>query len=220
MNTIIDLEKQYVSDTYELISSQFSSTRYSHWSGVKTYIDEIKKIYNPNQINFLDYGCGNGKYFPLCENFAKYVGFDNCVNLLKIVKDKFPSVQTIQGDVCVLDDNLSNQFNSIISIAVIHHLSTESRRIEAIKNIIQYLKPNGSALISVWATTLDTSKYTKLDTSNDWLVGWNNQYNRYYHLFEKEELINIIKCADEQNQITIVEVFFELDNWFIKIIKN
>lgn len=217
MNTI---EKQYVSDVYELISSQFSSTRYSYWSGVKTYIDEIKKIYNPNQINFLDYGCGNGKYFPLCENFAKYVGFDNCVNLLKIVKDKFPSVQTIQGDVCVFDDNLSNQFNSIISIAVIHHLSNEIRRINAVKNIIQYLKPNGSALISVWATTLDTSKYTKLDTSNDWLVGWNKQYNRYYHLFEKEELINIIKCADEQKQITVMDVFFELDNWFIKIIKN
>lgn len=220
MDTITNLEKQYVSDTYELISSQFSSTRYSHWSGVKTYIDEIKKFDNPNQIHFLDFGCGNGKYFSLCDNFIKCVGFDNCVNLLEIVKNKFPSVQTIQGDICVFNDILSNQFDSIISIAVIHHLSNETRRIKAIKNIIQYLKPNGSALISVWATTLDTSKYTKLDTPNDWLIGWNNQYNRYYHLFEKEELLNIIKCADEQNQITIKDIFFELDNWFVKIIKN
>lgn len=220
MNTITDLEKQYVSNTYELISSQFSSTRYSHWSGVKAYIDEIKKSDNSKQIHFLDFGCGNGKYFPLCENFAKCVGFDNCVNLLEIVKNKFPSVQTIQGDVCVFNDILSNQFDSVISIAVIHHLSNELRRIKAVKNIIQYLKPNGSALISVWATTLDTSKYTKLDTPNDWLIGWNNQYNRYYHLFEKEEILNIIKCADEQNQITIKDIFFELDNWFVKIIKN
>lgn len=220
MNTITDLEKQYVFDTYNIISSHFSSTRYSHWTGVKTYIDEIKKIYDPAQINFLDYGCGNGKYLSLCENFAKCVGFDNCENLLKIVKDRYPSIQTIKGDVCVFNNNLSNQFDSIISIAVIHHLSTELRRIEAVKNIIQYLKPNGSALISVWATTLDTSKYTKLDTSNDWLVGWNKQYNRYYHLFEKDELITIIKHADEYNQIDIVDVFFELDNWFIKIIKN
>jgi SAM-dependent methyltransferase len=223
MDTITHLEKIYVSDTYETISSHFSSTRHSHWNGVKTYIDEIKKLYNLTQINFLDYGCGNGKYLSLCEEFNKCVGFDNCSGLLKIVKERFqsvPSIQTIQGDVCVYNQELSNQFDSIICIAVIHHLSNESRRIDAVKNIIQYLKQDGTALISVWATTLDTSKYTKLDTPNDWLVGWNKEYNRYYHLFEKEELENIIKQADKYNQIVIIDVFFELSNWFIKIKKN
>lgn len=219
MNLITDIEKHFVSDTYEIISKHFSSTRYSHWNAVKNYIEQIKNN-NLNKINFLDYGCGNGKYLSLCDKFNTCVGFDNCEGLLKIVKEKFPSIQTIQGDVCVFNNNLSNQFDSIISIAVLHHLSTESRRIYAVKNIIQYLKQGGTALISVWATTLDTSKYTKLDTPNDWLVGWNNQYNRYYHLFEKDELINIVKCADEQNKITIMDIFFELDNWFVKIIKN
>ena len=44
---------------------------------------------------------------------------------------------------------LSNRFVSIISIDVLHHLSNETRRIKAIKNIVQYLKPNGPVLISV-----------------------------------------------------------------------
>lgn len=220
MNSITDLEKKYVSNTYNIISSHFSSTRYSHWRGVKTYIDEIKKFTNPSQINFLDYGCGNGKYLSLCEEFNNCIGFDNCVNLLDIVKQKFPLVQTIQGDICIFNKNLSNKFDSIICIAVLHHLSNETRRIEAIKNIIQYLKKDGTALISVWATTVNTSKYTKLNNTNDWLVGWNKEYNRYYHLFEKEELISIIKHADEYNKIDIINIFFELDNWFIKIIKN
>lgn len=219
MYTITYIEKQYVSDTYETISSHFSSTRHSHWKGVKKFIDEIKKETNLTQVNFLDYGCGNGKYLSLCDKF-NCVGFDNCHNLLKIVKEKFPLVQIIQGDVCVLDFSLLNKFNYIICIAVIHHLSSQLRRIEAIKNIIQYLKHGGYALISVWATTLNTSKYIKLDTPNDWLIGWNNQHNRYYHLFEKKELVDLIKEADQFNQIAIIEIFFELSNWFIKIKKN
>lgn len=220
MGSISNLEKQYVLDTYEAISEHFSSTRNSHWSGVKNYIQEIKNCNNPNNINFLDYGCGNGKYLSLCYEFNSCVGFDNCLGLLKIVKEKFPLVQTIKGDICIFDNNLYNQFNSIICIAVIHHLSSETRRIEAIKNIIKYLKKDGTSLISVWASSLDTSKYTKLDSSNDWLVGWNNQFNRYYHLFEKDELIAIIKQADQYNQIAIIDIFFEQSNWFIKIKKN
>ena len=50
-----------------------------------------------------------------------------------------------------------------------------------------------------------------------WVDG---EYNRYYHLFEKDEFITIIKHADEYNQIDIIDIFFELDNWFIKIIKK
>lgn len=220
MDKITNIEKQYVYNTYELISSHFSATRNSHWTGVKKYIDEIKKLGEPNKINFMDFGCGNGKYLSLCNEFNKCVGFDNCTGLLNIVKSKFPLVQIINGDICEFYSNLSNSFDSIICIAVLHHLSNELRRISAIKNIINYLKPNGSALISVWASTLDTSKYTKLNTPNDWLVGWNNQYNRYYHLFEKDELIQIVKQADKYNQIIMLDVFFELDNWFIKIKKN
>lgn len=219
MDSITNLEKKYVYATYESIYSHFSSTRYSHWMGVKNYINEIKNNINTNQINFLDYGCGNGKYLSLCREFNKSVGFDNCLGLLEIVKKNFPLVQTIHGDICEFNLNLSNNFDSIICIAVLHHLSNEIRRIDAIKNIIQYLKTDGTSLISVWATSLDTSKYIKLDTPNDWLVGWNNQYNRYYHLFDKDEIINIIKQADEFNQIDIVDIFFELNNWFVKIKK-
>jgi tRNA (uracil-5-)-methyltransferase TRM9 len=212
------IEERYVYNTYSNISKQFSSTRYSHWKGVKEYIYKIQELNKSNQINFLDYGCGNGKYLSLCKSFNT-IAFDNCINLLDIVKTNFPYIQTIQGDVSIKNNILLNNFDSIICIAVIHHLSSKIRRIEAIKNIITYLKPNGTALISVWATTLDTSKYIKLETINDYLIGWNNEFNRYYHLFEKNELENLIKETGYSMHIKIINIFFEMNNWFFEIQK-
>lgn len=42
-------------------------------------------------------------------------------------------------------------FDFAISIAVIHHLSTPARRIEAVQAILETLKQDGHALIFVWA---------------------------------------------------------------------
>ena len=172
---------------------------------------------------------------------------DNCDELLGIVSKSYPTIPLIKADVSdVLDDfdNLvklglySRQFDSIISIAVIHHLSTESRRIQMIKNIYNLLKPGGTCLISTWATTfgfgcksnkklkrigletmetmetMETNEY-----SHDYLIMWNNQFERYYHLFEPDELELLISKAGLENNIIILEKIFECDNWIIKLKK-
>ena len=45
----------------------------------------------------------------------------------------------------------SNIFDHVISIGVIHHLSTEKRRIKAIQELTRILKPGGKLMIYVWA---------------------------------------------------------------------
>jgi tRNA (uracil-5-)-methyltransferase TRM9 len=78
-------------------------------------------------------------------------------NLVKIAKQHEPH------DV-VVADNLSlphpnGVFDFAISIAVIHHLSTPTRRVEAVKCVLDLLRPSssspctnsGRALIYVWA---------------------------------------------------------------------
>ena len=76
-------------------------------------------------------------------------------NLVKIAKQHEPH------DV-VVADNLSlphpnGVFDFAISIAVIHHLSTPARRVEAVKCVLDLLRPSssstksGRALIYVWA---------------------------------------------------------------------
>lgn len=45
----------------------------------------------------------------------------------------------------------SNTFDNMISIAVIHHLTSEERRIESIKEFLRVTKPNGKVLVLCWA---------------------------------------------------------------------
>lgn len=45
----------------------------------------------------------------------------------------------------------SDSQDAVISIAVIHHFSTEDRRLRALEEIVRVLRPNGLALITVWA---------------------------------------------------------------------
>lgn len=53
--------------------------------------------------------------------------------------------------------------DGVICIAVIHHLATESRRIQAIREIVRILRTSGRALIYVWA------KNQKLVTESNYL---------------------------------------------------
>lgn len=71
----------------------------------------------------------------------------------------------------VVADNLSlphppHSFDFVISIAVVHHLSTPARRVEAVKCILDLLRPapqgesgvGGKALIYVWALEQKSSR--------------------------------------------------------------
>jgi ubiquinone/menaquinone biosynthesis C-methylase UbiE len=206
----MDYETEYVKNVYNIIASEFDKTRYNYWNSVKKFIDAINKSENKK---ILDLGCGNGKYIKLFENLTVYA-LDNSIELLNIVKTKYPNIITIEADVCntCLQKNM---FDYIISIAVIHHLKTEERRINMIKEIYRLLKHGGCTIISAWATTTPTSKFTKLDTNNNYLVPWKNKYTRFYHLFEINEFENLIIKSGLQNLIIIKDIIFECDNWII-----
>lgn len=55
----------------------------------------------------------------------------------------------------ILKSNLtklrSNYFDAVVSIGVIHHLSTEKRRIRALQELERILRPGGKIMIYVWA---------------------------------------------------------------------
>lgn len=231
------IEDKYVRATYSNIAQHFSSTRYSHWNTVKKYLEAVQfnaKIFSGlveeeinKKINFLDFGCGNGKYLSYGKDFNTWA-VDNCEELLGIVAKNYPNVHTAKSDVSGNLDELVklglvfNSFDCVISVAVIHHLSTESRRIQMIKNIFDLMKSGGTCLISGWATTLlsnekSKSKITLLETGypNDYLIKWNNKFDRYYHLFESKELEDLIEKAGLTDSIVILEKVFECDNWVI-----
>ncbi|KAF2128771.1 uracil-5--methyltransferase TRM9 [Dothidotthia symphoricarpi CBS 119687] len=143
-------EAQHVHSVYEEIASHFSSTRYKPWPIVERFLKEL-----PDGAVGADVGCGNGKYLAVNKKVF-LVGSDRSTNLVKIARQHEPHDS-------VVADNLSlphprGVFDFAISIAVIHHLSTPARRVEAVRCILEVLRPSspllqdgGRALIYVWA---------------------------------------------------------------------
>lgn len=138
----------------------------------------------------------------------------------------------------IVGDTLSlphphSSFDFAISIAVIHHLSTTARRVQAIKAILQTLKSAtkdskaGCALIFVWALEQKTSRRGwSHDDEQDVLVPWvlkqgskspspdpSTTYQRYYHLYREGEIQDDARAAGGH----IVETGYDRDNWWVVV---
>ncbi|PSS09678.1 Alkylated DNA repair protein like [Actinidia chinensis var. chinensis] len=137
-----EIEKKYVHRVYDAIAPHFSSTRFAKWPKVATFLNSL-----PSGSLVLDAGCGNGKYLGLNPD-CFFIGCDISAPLINICADR--------GHEVVVADAVNLPYRSgygdaAISIAVLHHLSTESRRKKAIDELIRVVKKGGLVLITVWA---------------------------------------------------------------------
>ncbi|PVI02002.1 S-adenosyl-L-methionine-dependent methyltransferase [Periconia macrospinosa] len=145
-------EQTHVHAVYEQIASHFSSTRYKPWPIVEKFLQSQKD----GSIG-ADIGCGNGKYLAVNPRVF-IVGSDRSTNLAQIAKQHNNPHTAIVADTLALPHPAS-VFDFAISIAVVHHLSTPARRVEAVGAILGLLRPSserdgdsgGRALIYVWA---------------------------------------------------------------------
>lgn len=140
-----NMEKEHVYDVYEKIAPHFSETRYKPWPKVEEFMNSI-----PPGSFVADVGCGNGKYMGLNKENLFTVGTDRCFNFMEICKKKNPTYQTFVADSLTLPLR-SGTVDRIISIAVIHHFSTDSLRIQAISEFHRVMRTGGRCLIYVWA---------------------------------------------------------------------
>lgn len=186
-------EEEYVHEVYNEISDHFSKTRYKPWRIVEDFL-QTRKDYSIG----IDVGCGNGKYLQLNKNLF-ILGSDRSSGLISCANDLMKEKETTKKEalsekeisdgfasMCfgekrcdvMINDGLAlpypnNRFDFAISIAVIHHFSTEERRIEAIKHIGSKLKQGSEALIYVWALEQKNSRRGYDDTmEQDILVPW------------------------------------------------
>ncbi|KAJ0025816.1 hypothetical protein Pint_08277 [Pistacia integerrima] len=148
-----ELEKKYVHHVYDAIAPHFSSTRFAKWPKVATFLNSL-----PSGSLVLDAGCGNGKYFGLNPN-CFFLGCDISPPLIKICADRGHEV--LVADAVNLPYR-TGYGDAAISIAVLHHLSTENRRKKAIEELVRVVKKGGLVLITVWAVEQeDRSLVTK-----------------------------------------------------------
>jgi alkylated DNA repair protein alkB homolog 8 len=190
-------EKEYVYDVYNHIALNFNDTRYKIWDGVTRFLDSL----NPNDI-VLDAGCGNGKNM-LYRSDLQMFGCDASSELIKICRTK--NLDVVNANIVNLPYR-NCSFDSVICVAVLHHLSKKCDRIQSIKEMIRVLKPNGKLYIEVWSPFATKSQEEPIDTKftkiediesteyecpaiyGDFMVKWNHKFDRYYHFFDENEL--------------------------------
>ncbi|KAL9122818.1 MAG: hypothetical protein Q9187_000628 [Circinaria calcarea] len=143
----------------------------------------------------------------------------------------------------IVADNLAlphpgSSFDFAISIAVIHHLSTPARRVQALAAVLDTLRPStlapgstghfaskgGRALIFVWALEqLNSRRGWGESDEQDVMVPWvmkqkgskgnddeSKTFHRYYHLYRSGELERDIVAAGG----IVMESGYEKDNWW------
>ena len=226
-------EEAHVHQVYEQIAPHFSQTRYKPWPLISDFLRSL-----PAGSIGIDVGSGNGKYLTLNPEIY-IIGSDRSRELVAIANtercQKQSSSDAIVGDILSLPHR-NAEFDFAVSIAVVHHLSTRDRRVEALKSILMTLKSReraaeaGKALIYVWALEQKTSRRGWDEGhEQDVMVPWvmrkkaaagseavEQTFKRYYHLYREGEL----EAELGQAGGIVVDHGYEKDNWWAIAIRS
>lgn len=198
-------------DDYNLIADQFASTRHFNWTDTTKPIKELGLGKNDK---ILDLGCGNARLYELLKDYdIQYFGSDISDRLVNIAKKNVPHGNF---EVCnLLDTSYKNNFfDSVISIAVLHHIPRVELRKKAFDEMYRITKPGGKILITVWYFW-ETKKYlSMIDTATKFDLPYGDFYmpwktgsgkeitKRYFHAWCIPELHEFL----EESGFTNIEV--------------
>ncbi|KAK6090066.1 hypothetical protein P3W45_000954 [Vairimorpha bombi] len=207
-----EFEDKHVHKFYSEYASDFNITRVKTWPKIFEFLGENDKSHFIN----LDNGCGNGRNLNINTyntqiddknmTHSTFIGLDYSFELLKYIDSP-----TVRGD-CLSLPFRDKSFDLILSIAVIHHFSTHERRQEAMREMYRVMKDTGKILLYVWnEDTKYKSKFRQI-YKKDYFVKFNDTFDRYYYLYDKEELeefcrelgFKIEDCGIEQESIYII----------------
>lgn len=146
----IEVEKNYVQDTYDSIATEFSGTRYKKWPKVKAFLEGL-----PRGSLLLDVGCGNGKY--LDNSSTINLGCDISHGLLSICRSR--GFEVLNCDMMKLPFKEST-FDAVICIAALHHIVTMQRRQNCLEQMLNLLGDNHHSrlLVQVWSYEQELDK--------------------------------------------------------------
>ena len=163
-----EVETDHVFRVYDDIAVHWNHTRGKrkvHWHRVKTFLEAL-----PAGSMLADVGSGDGKYFGLNPGVV-CVGCDRSWGLLQVSKN--PAYETFCCDVVTLPLT-SDTFDATICVAVLHHLASKDRRVEAIRELMRITRPGGTILIQAWALEQEEGSRMAFN-EQDVLVPWRLQ---------------------------------------------
>lgn len=162
------IEAENVHKVYDTIASHWNHTRYKAWPRVEAFVRSL-----PKHSLVADLGCGNGKNLPHVKEAKGFaVASDISAPLARIAAEE-------HGASCMVADCLTTPlragiFDAVLSIAVLHHLSTPARRIQALREAARLLRVGGQLLVYCWSYEQDDerSRSRHRFVAQDVLVPW------------------------------------------------
>ena len=136
-------------EEYDTYASEFSCTRKFFWRELEFLKESVKK-----GDKVLDVGCGNGRLFDVFEDVGiDYTGVDSSRELIAIAKESRKSSRAtfVHADALSLPFE-DNSFDTVFSIAVLHHIPSLENRMQFASELQRVLKPGGTCILTVWNT--------------------------------------------------------------------
>ena len=142
----------------------------------------------------LDLGSGTGRHLTKINNGKMYlIDFsEEMINLAKKKATKLKiSAEFIVADISKELPFQDNFFDYAISISAIHCLQPQNHK-KTISELYRVMKPKSKVLIGVWNFK---SKRFNQKKGKEKMIKWTNKGERYYYLFEEEEIHNLFKSV-------------------------
>jgi SAM-dependent methyltransferase len=210
---------------YDAIAVPFDGTRHTPWPDVAKFVASL-----PPGTTLADIGCGNGRNMGL-NPLIHIFGIDVSLSMVRICRDK--NYRVCVGD-ALRAPFRSNSFDAALSIAVLHHLSTEERRIQALRELARCVRPGGRILVSAWAQEQEEGRW-QFDDQDVW-VPWRlhkGAYSeledgerstsgariiqRYCHVYREGELEELVSAVHE---LRVDLVWLTKGNWNMLLTKS
>ncbi len=196
---------------YTQFAAAFAGSRSLNQPSLQRLLDYI-----PAAGRVLDIGCGHGRIAHLLNARRPeldYVGLDFSAEFIRFARQGAADLQ-IETQFVVADllqpdwtqPLAGQQFDTILILAVMHHIPGYQNRVAILKSLGQHLTPDGRLLLSVWQFTSNQRMRRKIVSwdkvgledaaglePGDYLLDWKRGGvgYRYCHLIDQDELARL-----------------------------
>ncbi len=194
---------------YSQIAQQFDKTRYKVWPCVAEFLTKCPVG------SLLEAGVGNGKNLAYAAELGfQTSGFDICPELVGIAAKRCAGANVYVHDIC---EPLLAKYDTILCIAVLHHIQSEIGRRAALRNLIESLRPYGKLLLTVWSyETFDMvggRSFQRGDNTVPWKSGDGVlMADRYYYIYDRAGFEDLVKSTG-----LMYTIKWEKQNWVATI---
>ena len=196
----------------------FSKTRQNPWPGWEKALDLASTNLVPFEIDVLDIGCGNARFYEYLKAFShkkvSYLGIDNNDYFLVEALLKHKEAEFKNLDVLLELDQIEQTYDLVVAFGITHHIPGNDFRLKWFEEVASKVKTGGMLVHTFWQLDQDdrfhkAEKANNLE-ANDYYYGWDKSDDkRYVHIYDDTEQQNILNLHKKLGLYLISE--FEND---------